>query len=323
MFGKTLLATIGVVGLLAGNAAAEDKSSQSAIDRASVTTIVRAVGVLADRGEFDALKRLFADRLTLDYSSLNGRPATQMTSDQLMAAWARVLPGFDRTHHRISGINVVLSGDRATARADVIADHWLKDRHWQVAGQYDYTFARRDGRWKVTSMTFTLKKEKGSRAIFGPAIKAAAAKTLPGNPSIVGHRNKETVERFFKALERGDIPAAIGLFADDGVQINPYHNDLFPKGATGKKQLLAYWTPIPGRFDGMKFHIRQLLATEDPNIVFVVYRGEIKLKNGAGHYRNTYFSTFRFDKDGRITEYVEVFDPIAAARAFGLLGRLK
>lgn len=77
-----------------------------------------------------------------------------------------------------------------------------------------------------------------------------------------------------------------------------------------------------GAFDAMRFTIDELLATEDPDVVFVRYRGEIDLEGGAGVYRNAYYSTFRFDDAGRITEYVEIFDPVVAAKAFGLLGRL-
>jgi ketosteroid isomerase-like protein len=131
------------------------------------------------------------------------------------------------------------------------------------------------------------------------------------------------VRRFFELLEAEDIPAFVTLFADDGVQINPYHGGVFPTGAAGKEALLEYWTPVPGNFDGMRFPIEELHATEDSNVIFVRYRGEIELKDGAGRYSNQYYSTFRFNEAGEITEYVEIFDPVVAARGFGLLNQLK
>ena len=292
-------------------------------DQAAVATIVEAVGILADRGEFDALARLFADDFVLDYSSLTGRAAERRTPLALMKEWASVLPGFDLTRHKVSGVEVDLAGDTATARADVVADHWIHDRHWQVVGGYDYAFAKQEGRWKITSMTFTLSSEKGSRDVFGAATKAAAEKAMPGYSRVVAERNKQTVRTAFRLLEKENIAAFVDLFADDGVQINPYHGNVFPKGASGKQDLLSYWKPVPQRFDGMKFEIEQLLATEDPNIVFVRYRGEIRLKDDAGVYRNEYYSTFRFDRSGKIKEYVEIFDPIVAARGFGLLDQLR
>ncbi|MEM7480383.1 MAG: nuclear transport factor 2 family protein [Acidobacteriota bacterium] len=292
-------------------------------DHAAVLTIVESVGALADRGEFDALGRLFADEFTLDYSSLNGRPPEARQPLDLMAEWAGVLPGFDRTRHALSNLVVDVSGNAATARADVVASHWLDDRFWQVSGHYDYDLAKSAGEWAITSMTFTLEDEDGTRDVFGPAMAAAERSRGPGQSALIGERNKATVRKFFKTLENEDIPALVGLFSEDGVQVNPYHGGIFPAGAEGEEGLLAYWTPVPGNFDGMRFPIDELLATEDPDVVFVRYRGEIKLKDGAGYYKNDYYSTFRFNDAGEITEYVEIFDPVVAARGFGLLDQLK
>ncbi|MEX0316033.1 MAG: nuclear transport factor 2 family protein [Allomuricauda sp.] len=136
-------------------------------------------------------------------------------------------------------------------------------------------------------------------------------------------QNKETVKKFFKALENEDVNSLVKLFAEDAEHINPYHSDLFPKGAVGKDGIRAYWTPVFPNFNGMKFPIEELYAMEDPNIVFVKYTGDIKLKNDAGVYSNDYYSAFKFNDAGEIIEYVEIFNPIVAARGFGLLDQIK
>ena len=105
--------------------------------------------------------------------------------------------------------------------------------------------------------------------------------------------------------------------------INPYASGLFPERATGHEEIKAYWTPVFPNFDGMEFPIEELYALEDPNITFVKYIGRIKLKNDAGWYENNYYSTFKFDEKGKITEYVEIFNPIVAAKSFGLLDKIK
>lgn len=137
------------------------------------------------------------------------------------------------------------------------------------------------------------------------------------------HKNKETVKSFFKALEAEDASAVANLFAEDGKHVNPYHSGLFPEGADGRDGILAYWEPVFPNFDGMTFPIHELHAMEDPNIVFVKYTGNIKLKNDTGVYSNEYYSTFKFNELGEIIEYVEIFNPIVAARGFGLLDKLK
>ena len=139
----------------------------------------------------------------------------------------------------------------------------------------------------------------------------------------IANKNKAQVKAFFKALEEEHLEELVDLFAEDAEHINPYHSGIFPEGAKGKEGIRAYWTPVFPNFDGMTFPIETLYAMEDPNMVFVKYKGNIKLKNGAGTYSNDYYSTFKFDGQGKITEYVEIFNPIVAARGFGLIDNIK
>jgi len=139
----------------------------------------------------------------------------------------------------------------------------------------------------------------------------------------IATRNKETVKQFFHLLDKENITAFVNLFAVNGKQINPYASGLFSKGATGREELMAYWSPVPDNFNGMEFQIEEIYAMEDPTIVFVKYKGRIKLKNDAGYYENDYYSTFKFNESGLITEYVEIFNPIVAARAFGFIDKIK
>lgn len=139
----------------------------------------------------------------------------------------------------------------------------------------------------------------------------------------IANRNKEAVTAFFKALEAENVEQLVALFADKAVHTNPYASGLFPEGAQGKEGIRAYWTPVFPNFDGMEFPIEELYAMEDPSRVYVKYTGKIKLKNDAGWYENNYYSTFQFNDEGLITEYVEIFNPIVAARGFGLLDQIK
>lgn len=138
-----------------------------------------------------------------------------------------------------------------------------------------------------------------------------------------GTKNRESVRAFFKALEDENVDQIVAFFSDQAKHINPYASGLFPDGASGKDGIRNYWTPVFPNFDGMKFQIEEIYAMENPNMVFVKYTGKIKLKNNAGFYENNYYSTFKFNSDGRIIEYVEIFNPILAARGFGLIDKIK
>ena len=139
----------------------------------------------------------------------------------------------------------------------------------------------------------------------------------------IAERNKGNTIAFFKALESENVNTVVDLFAEDAIHINPYASGLFPDGAKSHEEIRAYWTPVFPNFDGMEFPIEELYAMEDPNITFVKYKGKIKLKNDAGWYENDYYSTFKFNEEGKITEYVEIFNPIVAARGFGLIDKIK
>lgn len=138
-----------------------------------------------------------------------------------------------------------------------------------------------------------------------------------------GERNKSTARAFFAALEKENVESLVSLFAEDARHINPYSSGIFPQGANGKEEIRNYWTPVFPNFEGMEFPIHEIYAMEDPSIVYVKYTGKIKLKEGAGFYENDYYSTFKFNNKGLITEYVEIFNPIVAARGFGLLDQIK
>ena len=135
--------------------------------------------------------------------------------------------------------------------------------------------------------------------------------------------NKSSVKAFFKALEDENVDQLVNLFANDATHINPYASGIFPEGANGKEGIRAYWTPVFPNFDGMTFSIEELYAMEDPSVVFVKYHGKIKHKGKNEYYENDYYSTFKFNANGLITEYVEIFNPIVAARGFGLLDNIK
>ena len=135
----------------------------------------------------------------------------------------------------------------------------------------------------------------------------------------VARRNKGTAIRFLRLLEKGKIDALVRLFAKNGRQVNPYATGILPEGAVGREALFEYWEPLPQVTDSVKFIVQEVYALEDPNIIFMRYDGRIKLKANPVLYQNNYYATFRFNERGKIVEFAEIFNPIIAARALGLV----
>jgi ketosteroid isomerase-like protein len=297
--------------VLAGAAPADALPS----DEAAVATVVESVATLADRGEFDALERLYAPEVRVDYTSLAGGEPEVKSATALMTEWANVLPGFDRTRHAISNIKVKLAGSTATATANVVADHWIGSRHWQVSGRYDYALAR-DGRdWRITAHRLTVKGEKGSRDVFGPAMEAAKARP---NAYVARQQARQAVMNFLTGLEDKDMDRVNGVWADDAVQEMPYVPAGFPSRVVGKEALIKQYASWPqnackARFtDGIRFY-----PTQDPQIVAVEYHGVSEILKTGRTYDQRYFGMFHIE-GGKITLFREYFDPNVFARAFGL-----
>lgn len=139
----------------------------------------------------------------------------------------------------------------------------------------------------------------------------------------ISEKNKRSVLNFLKALGNKNMDKVVNLFAEDGVHINPYSSGLFPEEAKGKDGIRSYWEPVFPNFGKMEFPVDEIYAMEDPTIVFVKFKGKIELLNDAGYYNNDYYATFKFNEEGEITEYVEIFNPILAAREFGMLDKIR
>ncbi len=284
-------------------------------DEAAIRTIVESVAVLADSGNFEALERVYADEIHVDYTSLAGGEPELKSPQALMNEWAAVLPGFDRTRHAISNVEADVSGRTATATADVVADHYVGELFWQVSGHYRYRFVRDDDRWRITAMTFNLEDETGTRDVFGPAMERAASDP----PSyIVRQRTADTVRQFLKSLEEKDMQSLAAVWADDAVQDMPFSPEGHPKRVAGKAaivDLYAAWPDVAGDADFTSELV--FYPMQDPEMVFAEFKGRVDVVPTGREYRQTYGGLFHV-VDGRIRLFREYYDPAPFAWAFGL-----
>ncbi len=275
-----------------------------------------------DQKDWKAVENCFANTVLLDYSSM-GNPASNLSPKQIIDAWKTILPGFTNTHHQIGNIQVTETKNRAHVFTYGTATHYLEDEKgnvWTVVGTYDFNLKKEGGQWKIDEMEFNFKYQDGNTSLPQKAIDKVAGKQ--SGPTIA-EQNKKAVRTFLKALETENIDELVALFAENGKHINPYHSDIFPKGANGREEIRAYWTPVFSNFDGMEFPIEEIHAMEDPHTIYVKFQGNIKLKGNGGHYKNDYYATFQFNEEGKIVEYVEIFNPITAAKSFGLIDKIK
>ena len=284
---------------------------------------IHTLFIATDQQNWEMVKQCFSEAVVLDYSSMTEQPASKTTPQQITESWKSILPGFDHTHHQLGNFIVRKKNEKATAFCYGTATHFLENEKgniWTVVGTYDFDLKKEGTKWKISKMTFNFKYQSGNATLPQIAISRLTSKEMP---LPTGEQNKNTVRQFFEALENENVDSLVNLFAKEGKHVNPYHSGLFPTGANGKEEIRAYWTPVFPNFDGMEFPIEEIYAMENPNMVYVKFKGIIKLKNEAGYYKNDYYSTFKFNKNGEIIEYVEIFNPIIAAKGFGLIDKIK
>ena len=285
------------------------------VDQAAIAVIVNSVATFADQGEFDRIEPLYASEIQVDYTSLWGGEVQTHTPASLMTAWASVLPGFDQTYHDISNVQVAIEGDRATATADVIADHYLEDGHWQVSGQYEYRFIKQADEWLITHMTLNLVDEVGDRTLV--SLAAERASTEPTS-YLQQQQTQQAVRDFLTSLETKDMDAFAAVWAEDAVQDMPFSPDGFPQRVEGRDNLIqhyAAWPEISGSANFTDELVFYPMA--DSTMLFAEWRGEVEIIPTGRLYEQSYGGLFQV-VDGQIQLFREYYDPIVFSVAFGL-----
>ncbi|MEO1201520.1 MAG: nuclear transport factor 2 family protein [Pseudomonadota bacterium] len=284
-------------------------------DIAGIETIVESVATLADRGNFEALEKLFADEVLVDYSSLSGAEPEVKSPQALMNEWGGVLPGFERTRHALSKVDVTISDGRAIATADVVADHFVAGLHWRVSGDYRYELVDTADSWMIAAVTFTLEDESGTRDVFGPAIENAAARPVA---YLVRQQTIDAVKTMLRSLETKDMQAFAAVWADDAVQDMPYSPEGHPKRVVGKRQIVDMYSNWPENSGQADFTSSLVFyPMQDPQTVFVEFSGDVEIVPTGRRYQQTYGGLFHV-VDGKIRLFREYYDPAPFAWAFGL-----
>jgi SnoaL-like domain len=127
-------------------------------DRFDVVNRVAALGLYVDQLRWNDLLALFTSKVVVDYTSLFGGEARQMTREDLITDWQAFVPGFTRTQHLIGAVHVTFTERFAYAEAPVLASHVVKDpalagnETWLVGGRYEMQIEKHSGEWCVRAL---------------------------------------------------------------------------------------------------------------------------------------------------------------------------
>jgi hypothetical protein len=123
-----------------------------------VEDVVLRLGRMLDDQDFAGLAGLLAESVHVDYTSLFGGEAQDVSSTDLLNNWRSDLDGVDSAQHIIIGPLAEVAGDRATASANIMIVAKRSDSFgaatWSCGGRYELVLERK-GQWVISS--FTLK----------------------------------------------------------------------------------------------------------------------------------------------------------------------
>jgi hypothetical protein len=137
--------------------------------RATVTRVTHEI----DAKHWDELRKLYADQVRTDYTSLfGGTPVTQ-TGDALIQGWKSALAKV-HTHHQLGPIVVKLRDGTATATCQVRGLHHADGApggtEWEVLGHYVFELSKRaDGGWVIHDMTLLTRIQTGNTKLLQEA----------------------------------------------------------------------------------------------------------------------------------------------------------
>jgi len=284
-------------------------------EAAGVASTLDALVVLADRGDFTALETVFTGDVLVDYSQLCGGTPERVSNSALMTRWAGVLPGFDRTRHDLSNMQVSVQGDTARAQVDLIASHWLDDQIWVLQGGYDVALLKEGEDWRISALTLIVTGESGDRGLLERAGDRAA---IAPAPYIQRQQTRAAVRQFLTGLETHDMAMLNDVWAEDAVQQMPYAPEGFPSQVSGREALIAHYSGWPTNAGAARFtHALVFHDMLDPSRVFAEFHGEADILPTGRRYDQRYGGVFVVE-DGKIALFREYFNPDPFRYAFGL-----
>ncbi|OLY94354.1 hypothetical protein SAMN05444008_10561 [Cnuella takakiae] len=115
-------------------------------------------------------------------------------------------------------------------------------------------------------------------------------------------------------LSSGRIREWVDLFTEDGVLEFPYGPKNFPQKVSGNKELYEYMKNFPEHFkvsfENLHFH-----PTEEPTLVIAEFTSNGHALATGKPYHQKYISVVTTTQDGKITRYVDFWNPLVAMEA--------
>ena len=131
-----------------------------------------------DLRDWQGVRDAFADHVDVDYSSLTGTPAANVSGDDLVGGWRSFVGAFEATQHMTGPIVTAESREgEIRAAMHVRGYHRIAGatggETWMVAGHYQARLVHRRAGWRIIGLTLKVLYQEGNLEL--PAIAQARA----------------------------------------------------------------------------------------------------------------------------------------------------
>jgi hypothetical protein len=132
---------------------------QTLIDRAALSEVFNDYAAGVDQRDWQLFRSCFTDDLEADFTGvLPGNVCHG--ADKWVAAAAKLIEPLAATQHIITNHSHDISGDNATCRSYLQAQHMRintegEQEHYLIGGYYDYDMVRIDEGWKIRKYSLT------------------------------------------------------------------------------------------------------------------------------------------------------------------------
>jgi hypothetical protein len=148
-------------------------------DKLAVTELCTTMMRHVDVRDWAAFSTVFADKVTLDFTSIYGGEPWEQTPAEITAMWSKLLNAFDATQHLLGNHLVTIDRDTAELTAAFQATHLLANPFgsplWRLGGTYRFGVVRTPQGWRIDEVTMTATWAEGNKEVLALAQAAAGA----------------------------------------------------------------------------------------------------------------------------------------------------
>ena len=138
-------------------------------DRLEVVDTAYRFAAAIDGRDWVAYRSVFADEITIDYSSYRADSIGRMAADDWVARATRLFPGLDASQHCLFNPRASVDGDEATCESYVRAEHALDGRLFTIGGHYTHGLQRDADGWRINHVTLRVAWTQGDPALLDTA----------------------------------------------------------------------------------------------------------------------------------------------------------